>query len=116
MGKTPDMLPWRSGRQLGAAVRAARARMGLTQSELAKRARVGLKFLYELESGKETLRADKVFDVLDVLALRLVVTSSPAVRRSPAATQWRRANRAAIQAYNKHVEEDGAFSEGLRSF
>ena len=65
---------WRSGKQIGAAVRGARERMGLTQAELARRAVVGLKFLYELESGKDTLRADKVLDVLDVLALKLVVT------------------------------------------
>jgi y4mF family transcriptional regulator len=67
------MLVWRSGRQLAAAVRSARERMGLTQAQLARRAAVGLKFLYELESGKDTLRADKVLDVLDVLALQLVV-------------------------------------------
>jgi HTH-type transcriptional regulator/antitoxin HipB len=87
MGKKPDLVPWRSGRQLGAAVRAARAGMGLTQAELAKRARVGLKFLYELESGKETLRVDKVFDVLDVLSLQLVVTSNPGPLRTRAAAQ-----------------------------
>jgi y4mF family transcriptional regulator len=67
------MFVWRSGRQLAAAVRSARERMGLTQAQLAQRAAVGLKFLYELESGKDTLRADKVLDVLDVLALKLVV-------------------------------------------
>jgi HTH-type transcriptional regulator / antitoxin HipB len=54
-------------------VRAARERTGLTQAQLARRAAVGLKFLYELESGKDTLRADKVLDVLDVLGLELVV-------------------------------------------
>jgi y4mF family transcriptional regulator len=73
---------WRSGKQIGAAVRGARERMGLTQAELARRAAVGLKFLYELESGKDTLRADKVLDVLDVLALELVVTpAGPAAAR-----------------------------------
>jgi y4mF family transcriptional regulator len=80
---------WRSGRQIGAAVRAARERMGLTQAELARRAAVGLKFLYELESGKDTLRADKVLDVLEVLALELVVTpKGPAAvgREEPNAT------------------------------
>jgi y4mF family transcriptional regulator len=61
------------GQQLGAAVRAARERMGFTQEQLARRASVGLKFLYELESGKETLRADKVRDVLDALSLELRV-------------------------------------------
>jgi y4mF family transcriptional regulator len=68
-----DTVVWRSGVQLGAAVRAARERMGLTQAQLARRAAVGLKFLYELESGKDTLRADKVLDVLEVLGLELVV-------------------------------------------
>ena len=75
---------WRSGKQIGAAVRGARERMGLTQAELARRAAVGLKFLYELESGKDTLRADKVLDVLDVLALKLIVMPS-----APAAAQER---------------------------
>lgn len=78
---------WRSGKQIGAAVRGARERMGLTQAELARRAAVGLKFLYELESGKDTLRADKVLDVLDVLALELVVTP-----RGPAAARRERPN------------------------
>lgn len=80
---------WRSGKQIGAAVRGARERKGLTQAELARRAAVGLKFLYELESGKDTLRADKVLDVLEVLALELVVMPrGPAAvaRERPAAT------------------------------
>jgi HTH-type transcriptional regulator/antitoxin HipB len=89
MGKIPEKVVWQSGKQLGAAVRSARDRMGLTQAELARRAAVGLKFLYELESGKDTLRADKVLDVLGVLALELVVTpTGPAAlpRERPNAT------------------------------
>lgn len=82
-----DTVVWRSGVQLGAAVRAARERMGLTQAQLARRAAVGLKFLYELESGKDTLRADKVLDVLEVLGLELVVAPRGAggAARGPAA-------------------------------
>jgi y4mF family transcriptional regulator len=64
---------WRPGKPLGTAVRTAREQAGLTQAQLARGAKVGLKFLYELESGKETLRADKVLDVLEVLGLQLVV-------------------------------------------
>ncbi len=30
--------------------------------------------------------------------------------------QWLRKNRAAIEAYNQHVEKDGVFSDRLRSF
>lgn len=73
MVRPPSTVVWRSGRQLGVAVREARERMGMTQAQLARRAAVGLKFLYELESGKDTLRADKVLDVLDALALQLMV-------------------------------------------
>ena len=30
--------------------------------------------------------------------------------------EWLRNNRAALDAYNDHVEKDGVFSDGLRSF
>jgi antitoxin CcdA len=30
--------------------------------------------------------------------------------------EWLRQNRAALDAYNEHVEKDGVFSEGLRGF
>lgn len=38
--------------------------MGLTQVDLAERAGVGLRFVRDLEQGKETLRLDKVNQVL----------------------------------------------------
>ena len=38
----------------------------LTQPELAEKAGVGLRFLRELEQGKETLRLDKVNQVLQL--------------------------------------------------
>ncbi len=41
-----------------------RASAKLTQPELAEKAGVGLRFLRELEQGKETLRLDKVNQVL----------------------------------------------------
>ena len=72
MPTAPTSIPFRTAAQFGRQVRAARERMSLTQAELAKRARVGLKFLYQLEHGKETLRLDKVMDVLDVLSIRIV--------------------------------------------
>lgn len=30
--------------------------------------------------------------------------------------QWRKENRAAIEAYNRRIERDGVFSDGLRRF
>ncbi len=38
-----------------------------------------------------------------------------AIRREERA-EWLKKNRAALQAYNDHVEKHGVFSEGLRSF
>lgn len=73
----PTPLPWRTNQQLAEAVRAAREAAGWTQAQLAERAQVGLKFLYELESGKDTLRTDKVLDVLKVLGLHLLVAREP---------------------------------------
>ena len=81
----PKTLIWRTNQQLGEAVRAARESAGLTQARLAERARVGLKFLFELESGKDTLRTDKVLDVLGVLGLQLVVAPTGAAAREPEA-------------------------------
>ncbi len=40
---------------------------------------------------------------------------SEAVRQRQA-EEWLRNNRAALEAYNEHIEKDGAFSDGLRSF
>ena len=45
-------------------VKEKRRLAGLTQPELAEKAGVGLRFVRELEQGKETLRLDKVNQVL----------------------------------------------------
>jgi y4mF family transcriptional regulator len=58
---------------LANAVRARRKRLGVTQLELARLARVGPVFIYDLEGAKPTLRLDKLVDVLEVLGLELVL-------------------------------------------
>lgn len=45
-------------------VKGRRRAVKLTQPELAKKAGVGLRFVRELEQGKQTLRLDKVNQVL----------------------------------------------------
>lgn len=45
-------------------VKENRKRVGLTQKEFALRTGVGLRFIRELEQGKESLRMDKVNQVL----------------------------------------------------
>ncbi len=45
-------------------VRQKRKEYGLTQAELSLKSGVGLRFIRELEQGKQTLRMDKVNEVL----------------------------------------------------
>lgn len=45
-------------------VKEKRGSVNLTQPELAEKAGVGLRFVWDLEQGKETLRLDKVNHVL----------------------------------------------------
>jgi y4mF family transcriptional regulator len=45
-------------------VKQRRKQLGLTQQDLAERAGVGLRFIRDLEQGKETLRMDKANEVL----------------------------------------------------
>lgn len=63
-----------SAQTLGAALRAARKRINLTQSELALVAGVGVRFIVDLEGGKATVRLEHVLRVIDALGGSLVVT------------------------------------------
>jgi len=58
-------------RLLSSAIAARRRALELTQIELARLAGCGPDFLYDLESGKTTVRLDKILDVLAVLGLEL---------------------------------------------
>jgi HTH-type transcriptional regulator / antitoxin HipB len=58
-------------RDLAAAVRARRKAHRLTQAELGRFAGCGPDFVYDLETGKPTIRLDKLLDVLAVLGLEL---------------------------------------------
>lgn len=49
-----------------------RKMLGLTQEELAEKAGVGLRFIRDLEQGKETLRMDKVNQALALFGHELV--------------------------------------------
>ena len=45
-------------------IKATRKEFGLTQVDLSQKSGVGLRFVREMEQGKETLRLDKVNQVL----------------------------------------------------
>ena len=49
-----------------------RKKLGYTQLELARRIGVGLRFLKELEQGKQSLRMDKVAQILNYFGYELV--------------------------------------------
>ena len=50
--------------ELGEFIRYKRKSHGLSQRELASQAGVGLRFIYDLEQGKETVQLNKVNSVL----------------------------------------------------
>lgn len=52
-------------------IKEKRKSAGLTQDDLAKKAGVGLRFVRELEQGKETLRMDTVNQVLKLFGSEL---------------------------------------------
>ena len=79
MAQRPDFFIWTTSAELGQAVLVAREAMGLTQIELAARAGVGRKFLWQLERGKGTLRVDKVMRVLEELSLMPLIVPREAL-------------------------------------
>lgn len=57
--------------QLGEGLRERRRTLGLTQEEVAELAETTQRFVSTLETGKQTVRLDKVIDVANVLGLVL---------------------------------------------
>ncbi len=74
-GKT--MTSIHSTQQLGQALRAARKQLGLTQSQLALAAGVGLRFIVDLEAGKPTLRLETVLRVIEALGGEITLSGLP---------------------------------------
>jgi HTH-type transcriptional regulator/antitoxin HipB len=68
------MTPITTPQTLGATLRSARKRMGLTQPELALAAGVGVRFIVDLEGGKPTVRLEQVLQVIDALGGALVLS------------------------------------------
>ena len=58
-------------------VREERKSSGLSQTELAHLAGVSLNFLSQLETGKSTLRMDKVLQVMTTLGLQFEIQYGP---------------------------------------
>ena len=56
-------------KNIGEYIKTERKKAGLTQEEFALRAGLGLRFVRELEQGKETVRLDKVNQALSMFGM-----------------------------------------------
>lgn len=63
-------------------VRLKRKSLKMTQKEISEKSGVGIRFIRELERGKETLKMDKVNEVLDLFGFELGPIESTKVNRS----------------------------------
>jgi HTH-type transcriptional regulator/antitoxin HipB len=59
---------------IGQIVREGRKRLGVTQKDLALTSGTGLRFVIDLEKGKETCQIGKVLTVLQTLGIQIVLT------------------------------------------
>lgn len=57
---------------IGLFIKTERKKAGLTQEEFALRSGLGLRFVRELEQGKETVRLDKVNQALAMFGMEAV--------------------------------------------
>lgn len=67
----------RMPRYLGKAIKAARKSKKMTQKDLANVTGTSVKFICEVERGKESVQIDKVFDLLRALSLQVYLTDKP---------------------------------------
>ncbi len=67
--------------EIGQMIRESRKRLGVTQKDLALTSGTGLRFVIDLEKGKETCQIGKVLTVLHTLGIGIALTP-PAVSES----------------------------------
>jgi len=60
--------------QIGAAIRARRRQLKVTQKDLAMTCGTGLRFIIDLEKGKPTCQIGKILEVFNALGLKLQLT------------------------------------------
>lgn len=61
--------------KLSATVKMLRKQYNLTQEDLSLKSGVGLRFVRDLEQGKDSLRLDKVNQLLDFFNYEMIATS-----------------------------------------
>ena len=66
---------------IGQLVRETRKALGVTQKALALTSGTGLRFIIELEKGKETAEIGKVLTILQTLGIQVALTPPPAATK-----------------------------------
>jgi HTH-type transcriptional regulator / antitoxin HipB len=66
--------------QIGTLIRQTRKILGVTQKDLALTSGTGLRFVIDLEKGKETCEIGKALTVLQTLGIKLTLTSPVAAK------------------------------------
>jgi y4mF family transcriptional regulator len=69
---------------IGRLIRDTRKRLGVTQKGLALTSGTGLRFIIELEKGKETCEFGRVLTVLNTLGVRITLTPPAAATKGSA--------------------------------
>lgn len=63
-----------TAQQIGNLIRTTRKGLGLTQKDLALTSGTGLRFIIDLEAGKETCELGKALTILQTLGIKLTLT------------------------------------------
>ena len=63
--------------QVGTLIRNTRKSLGVTQKDLALTSGTGLRFVIDLEKGKETCEIGKALTILHTLGIKLTLTPPP---------------------------------------
>lgn len=72
-GQTADEIAITSVREIGNLIRQTRKSQKMTQEDISGLAGLGNRFIIDLEHGKETIQAQKVIDVLNLLGLEIII-------------------------------------------
>jgi len=64
--------------QIGKLIRETRKKLGVTQRSLALTSGTGVRFVIDLEKGKETCEIGKALTILNTLGIKLTLTPAPA--------------------------------------
>jgi len=64
--------------QIGKLIRETRKELGVTQKDLALTSGTGMRFIIDLEKGKETCEIGKALAILNTLGIKITLTPPPA--------------------------------------